>query len=52
MPQMAPLMWMCLFIFFSFSLGLFLSMNYFIKFYNKSLISFSSSKEFVKTWKF
>nr|YP_009468688.1 ATP synthase F0 subunit 8 [Monomia gladiator]AVA09748.1 ATP synthase F0 subunit 8 [Monomia gladiator] len=52
MPQMAPLLWLYLYFFFLLSLILFLSINYFIKPYqkmdHKSIMSHTSPKF---TWK-
>nr|YP_009346407.1 ATP synthase F0 subunit 8 [Clistocoeloma sinense]AOR53786.1 ATP synthase F0 subunit 8 [Clistocoeloma sinense] len=51
MPQMAPLYWLYLFIFFLSILLLFFMLNYFIKPYNNmSFISFEK-KFFSKSWK-
>nr|YP_009407614.1 ATP synthase F0 subunit 8 [Maja crispata]ASF62431.1 ATP synthase F0 subunit 8 [Maja crispata] len=51
MPQMAPLYWLYLFIFFFLSLIFFISMNYFLQpFDTPNTLSFSTSLK-QKTWK-
>nr|ARH55211.1 ATP synthase F0 subunit 8 [Teredus cylindricus] len=50
MPQMAPLNWMMLFIYFSFMLLIFNSMNYFSFMYNPKFFSFKK-KLFKINWK-
>nr|YP_009498515.1 ATP synthase F0 subunit 8 [Parasesarma pictum]AWK60828.1 ATP synthase F0 subunit 8 [Parasesarma pictum] len=51
MPQMAPLYWLYLFIFFLFTLLLFFMMNYFIKPFN-SISPVSHETKFIfKSWK-
>nr|YP_009231706.1 ATP synthase F0 subunit 8 [Moloha majora]ALZ50224.1 ATPase 8 [Moloha majora] len=51
MPQMAPLMWLYLMIFFIMSLLLFMMMNYFIKPYQKNEKFIMNYNDSEKTWK-
>nr|UEK25849.1 ATP synthase F0 subunit 8 [Pachygrapsus fakaravensis] len=51
MPQMAPLYWLYLFMFFITSFFLFLSLNYFIKPFEKLDMTYSSQDLKFKTWK-
>nr|YP_009251027.1 ATP synthase F0 subunit 8 [Pyrhila pisum]AMY96223.1 ATP synthase F0 subunit 8 [Pyrhila pisum] len=50
MPQMAPLMWSYLFLYFIIVLILFITMNYFMKIYYPSLTS-KFMKFYFKLWK-
>nr|YP_010936714.1 ATP synthase F0 subunit 8 [Tzotzilthelphusa villarosalensis]WKW91710.1 ATP synthase F0 subunit 8 [Tzotzilthelphusa villarosalensis] len=51
MPQMAPLLWLLLFIYFLMSLLIFLMMNYFIKPFNKILFLKNPLTSLYKPWK-
>nr|YP_009747689.1 ATP synthase F0 subunit 8 [Ocypode stimpsoni]QII89379.1 ATP synthase F0 subunit 8 [Ocypode stimpsoni] len=51
MPQMAPIMWAPLFIFFVMSLLLFFMINYFIKPFEKKGVSLLDSTPTIKHWK-
>nr|YP_010952673.1 ATP synthase F0 subunit 8 [Tetralia glaberrima]YP_010952725.1 ATP synthase F0 subunit 8 [Tetralia rubridactyla]YP_010952842.1 ATP synthase F0 subunit 8 [Tetralia nigrolineata]WMQ53093.1 ATP synthase F0 subunit 8 [Tetralia glaberrima]WMQ53145.1 ATP synthase F0 subunit 8 [Tetralia rubridactyla]WMQ53262.1 ATP synthase F0 subunit 8 [Tetralia nigrolineata] len=51
MPQMAPLLWSYLFVFFFFSLMLFLIMNYYISPFNKTLANLNLHLIQKKSWK-
>nr|YP_010160570.1 ATP synthase F0 subunit 8 [Grapsus albolineatus]QRH17763.1 ATP synthase F0 subunit 8 [Grapsus albolineatus]UBD09492.1 ATP synthase F0 subunit 8 [Grapsus albolineatus]UKS08541.1 ATP synthase F0 subunit 8 [Grapsus albolineatus]UYC29005.1 ATP synthase F0 subunit 8 [Grapsus albolineatus] len=51
MPQMAPLYWLYLFVFFIVSFFLFLSLNYFIKPFDKLDLTHSPQDLKFKIWK-
>nr|YP_010998689.1 ATP synthase F0 subunit 8 [Ocypode sinensis]WPM86849.1 ATP synthase F0 subunit 8 [Ocypode sinensis] len=51
MPQMAPILWAPLFIFFVLSLSLFFLLNYFIKPFEKKSLILNHSTSYVKHWK-
>nr|AUN45076.1 ATP synthase F0 subunit 8 [Macrophthalmus darwinensis] len=51
MPQMAPILWLPMFLFFLFFLFLFISTNYFIKPFNKIQTSSSLILPTSKLWK-
>nr|YP_010956265.1 ATP synthase F0 subunit 8 [Kroppcarcinus siderastreicola]WMY25229.1 ATP synthase F0 subunit 8 [Kroppcarcinus siderastreicola] len=51
MPQMAPIYWLFLFIFFIASLLLFFLFNYYVKPFEKMMISHSIVKNNTKYWK-
>nr|YP_009407008.1 ATP synthase F0 subunit 8 [Typhlatya consobrina]ASA39544.1 ATP synthase F0 subunit 8 [Typhlatya consobrina] len=51
MPQMAPLLWLNLFIFFCISLLIFFVMNYFLPPNSKTKPAFKSSKMSSLNWK-
>nr|YP_010164033.1 ATP synthase F0 subunit 8 [Macrophthalmus abbreviatus]QRK27322.1 ATP synthase F0 subunit 8 [Macrophthalmus abbreviatus] len=50
MPQMAPILWLPMFFFFLFFLFLFISLNFFIKPFNKIQVSSSSTPPTYKPW--
>nr|UAM92179.1 ATP synthase F0 subunit 8 [Geosesarma faustum] len=51
MPQMAPLYWLYLFIFFLLMLLLFVMLNYYIKPFNNITLTSINNKIFSKHWK-
>uniref|UniRef100_UPI0030E38679 ATP synthase F0 subunit 8 n=1 Tax=Ocypode rotundata TaxID=1844313 RepID=UPI0030E38679 len=51
MPQMAPILWAPLFIFFILSLSLFFMLNYFIKPFEKKSTTLLDSHSTFKHWK-
>nr|YP_009627360.1 ATP synthase F0 subunit 8 [Metopograpsus frontalis]QCC70812.1 ATP synthase F0 subunit 8 [Metopograpsus frontalis] len=51
MPQMAPLYWLYMYIFFLFVLSLFFMLTFFIKPFDKMQSDHSSIKTYSKLWK-
>nr|QOW08835.1 ATP synthase subunit 8 [Carpilius convexus] len=51
MPQMAPLMWLCLYFFFILSLFLFMILTYYIKPFEPTLFSPTPLQMTQKPWK-